>query len=129
MNLERKTITGIFKIRSTKTLYYIKQYKPLQTYLVQNKTFISSSKWGKESTIIIRWLYKALPDYHRQDDLAKEISTVTNTSPDNFTLVPARNTITSPKGTRIIYNSLKVECTKKTANEVQEAITTALLEN
>ena len=45
MSLDQKTLSGIFTIRSQKTLYHLKQYQPLRSYLIQNRTFITNSKW------------------------------------------------------------------------------------
>ena len=129
MSLNNKILTGIFKLRTQQPLYNIKQFKPLKHYLVQNKTFLTNSKWQTEKTVTIGWLYKALPDYHRQDDLAKEIGKIAKIDTDTFILVPTRSTITSTNGKRIIYNSLKIESTKENAEKVQEAITKALFGN
>ena len=127
MSLDKKTLSRLFTIRSKKTLYQLKQYQPLRSYLIKNRTFITNSKWEKQTAIIIGWLYKAIPDYHRQDDLSKEITKVAEIDPANFTLTPSRSTITASDGKRVIYNSLKIESTKTTAKEVQEVTTGALL--
>jgi hypothetical protein len=75
--------------------------------------------------VTLGWLYKAIRDYHRQDDLVAEISCIANITASNFSLVPIRSTITSPEGQKVIYNSLKIETTKQDAEETQEALTKA----
>jgi hypothetical protein len=117
MSKEGKTLTGVFKIRTQKTLYHIKQHSGVKTYLVNNKTFITSTKFSTEKTVTLGWLYKAIPDYHRQDDLTKEISKVAKIKASAFSLVPIRSTITSPDGQKVVYNSLKIETTKQDAEE------------
>ena len=74
-----------------KNLYHIKQHSGVKTYLVNNKTFITSTKFSTEKTVTLGWLYKAIPDYHRQDDLAEEISKVAKIKASAFSLVPIRS--------------------------------------
>lgn len=106
LTIKKNKLQGIFKLRSSKTLYFLKQNQELRNHLIQNTMFLSCTNWSTEKSVTLGWLHKALPEFHRQGDLKAELSEIINLPDNTFTLVPHKHTLTTPNGQRVIFNSL-----------------------
>ena len=55
--------------------------------------FLSCTNWATEKSVTLGWLHKALPEYHRQDDLKAELSEITKIPENISPLVPHKHTL------------------------------------